>query len=96
MKYFAVSLHAGTPTQRNSITNSFASKNLAYWHWIDDFWIVELQDHYTARKLHDELEAIQVVGTATMLVFEFDRNIKYWGRAKNEAWDWLSHIGKQS
>lgn len=94
MTFLAIALNAGTPVQRNEITKFFSSKNWPYWHWIDDFWIVQVPREYTPKVLHDNLEKLPEVGEPTMLVFEFNGDIKYWGRNKNEAWDWLGHIGR--
>jgi hypothetical protein len=93
MKNIAVSLNAGTPLQRNAITNFFAHATWAYWHWIDDFWIVQAPDAYTPKALYDQLCRLENVDTATILLFEFYGNIGFWGRADNAAWEWLNHIG---
>lgn len=93
MKNIAVALNAGLPAQRNSITRFFASQNWVYWHWVDDFWIVQVPDNYSPKILHDQIETLGDVGKPTMLVFEFQGSIKYWGRGDKEAWQWLSHIG---
>ena len=68
----------------------------AYWHWIDDFWIVQVPYNYTARSLHEEIEKLPEIGEPTMLVFEFEGNISFWGRNEMDAWDWLNHIGNPS
>ena len=93
MKNIAVALNAGQPEQRNAITNFFAASGWAYWHWIDDFWIVQVPSDYTPRALHDQLERLPAVGTATILLFEIHGAIAYWGRANKDAWAWLNHIG---
>jgi len=93
VKNIAISLHAGGPAQRNAITKVFVDEKWAYWHWIDDFWIVQVPDTYTPKTLHDRLEALEPVGAATILVFEFHGRITFWGRSPNEAWAWLNHIG---
>ncbi len=94
MKFIAIALNAGTAIQRNEITKYFSNKDWPYWHWIDDFWIVQVPNEYTPQTLHDRIEELPDVGTPTMLLFEFTGDIKYWGRSKDEAWDWLKHIGK--
>ena len=93
MKNIALALHAGTPQRRNAITKLFSDEQWAYWHWIDDFWIVQVPDTYTPKSLHDRLEALDPVGAGTILVFEFRERITFWGRAAKEAWAWLKHIG---
>ncbi len=93
MKNVAVSLDNGIPAKRNAITNMFAERGWAYWHWIDDFWIVQIPDDMPPRKLHELIEAMPDVGTSTILLFEFKGPITYWGRAKDSAWDWLKHLG---
>lgn len=94
MKNIAISLNAGTPIQRNAITKLFSKKSWAYWHWIDDLWIVQVPNEYTPKLLHIRIEALPDIGNPTMLVFEFKGNINYWGRCKDEAWKWLNVIGK--
>ena len=96
MKNIAIALNSGTPAQRNEITNYLSDQNLAYWHWIDDFWIVQVSDDYTPKTLHVALEENAKIGTPTMLVFELSGNINYWGRSSDESWKWLSHIGTPS
>jgi hypothetical protein len=93
MKNIAVVLNAGQPEQRNAITNFFSGSEWAYWHWIDDFWIVQVPDNYTPQKLHNQLELLPAVGTATILLFQFSGRITFWGRANKDAWNWLKHIG---
>lgn len=93
MKNIAIALDAGSALQRNAITNYFAASEWAYWHWIDDFWIVQVPDDYTARTLHNHLEQLPAVGAATILLFEFKGRIEYWGRANKTGWDWLKNIG---
>lgn len=94
MKNIAVALHAGTPEQRNSITNYFGSLNLSYWHWNDDLWIVQVHDSYTPKILHENLEANTDIGEPTVLVFEFTGQISYWGRQTKDAWEWLERLGQ--
>lgn len=96
MKNVAIALNAGTPEQRNAITEFIAGRNLAYWHWVDDFWIVQLPNTESLRSFHDQLEVLPDVNKPTMLVFEFSGAISYWGRAPKDAWAWLSHIGGAS
>ncbi len=93
MKNIAVCLNVGSPPKRNAITSMFSDKKWAYWHWIDDFWIVQVPDEFTPRLLHTLIESLPEVGTATILLFEFKGSITYWGRAEEAAWDWLKHIG---
>ena len=93
MRNMAIALNGGTPALRNAITNLFSSRRWAQWHWIDDFWIVQTPDDYTPKLLQNEIEALPLVGNQTMLVFEFQGRINFWGRAQKAAWDWLKHIG---
>jgi hypothetical protein len=93
MKNIAIALNAGTPVQRNEITKLFAAERWAYWHWVDDFWVVQVPDGYTVKTLHERIETLPNICKPTMLVFEFNGRIKYWGRNNKEAWDWLQHIG---
>lgn len=93
MKNIAIALNAGFPEQRNAITNYFSNCNWPYWHWIDDFWIVQVPDSYTPSSLYSAIEVLPGVESATILLFEFHGNINFWGRADPAAWNWLSHIG---
>ncbi len=96
MKNIAVALNAGTPERRNAITNYFSSKNFAFWHWVDDFWIVRVDDSVTAKSLYLLLENLAEINTVSMLVFEFQGQIDFYGRADKVAWNWLEQIGKVS
>ncbi|MCW5651302.1 MAG: hypothetical protein KIS62_16255 [Ramlibacter sp.] len=96
MRSIAIALNAGNPQTRNIITNFFAAQNWAYWHWIDDFWIVQVPHEYTPSALHERIETLPEFGTPTILVFEFHGAIGYWGRSDAAAWDWLNHIGAAS
>jgi hypothetical protein len=96
MKNFTVALDSGTPASRNAITNYFAAQQWAYWHWIDDLWIVQVPDTYSPKTLYSQIEVLENIKQATILIFEFQGSINYWGRAKTEAWDWLKHIGTPS
>lgn len=93
MKNIAIALDKGTPSQRNEITKYFSSKSWAYWHWIDDFWIVQVPNEYTTHSLHIEIEKLSEIGTSTILVFELNGRTNFWGRNVEKAWEWLKHIG---
>lgn len=96
-KNIAIALNAGTPTIRNGITDYFRTNSLVFWHWIDDFWIVEVDLNVTPKSLHAELIGSgSLTPSNTILVYEFNGPIKYWGRGAKEGWDWLSRIGKSS
>ena len=93
MKRMIVSLNSGNPEQRNEITKYFENNALEFWHWIDDTWLIIVNDNITPKILHESIEARTNVGTPTMLVFEFNGDITFWGRNKPEAWQWLSKFG---
>ncbi len=93
MKNIAIALDTGEPIQRNEITQLFSSKGWAFWHWIDDFWIVQVPDGYTVRSLYEKIEELPSVGSKTVLVFEFKGRIDYYGRTKTDSWEWLKNIG---
>ncbi len=92
-KNIAVVLNAGAPEQRNAITSFFSLQKLVYWHWIDDFWIVQVEETVTPKSLYALIEALDEINTPTILVFEFKGRVKFYGRANPAAWDWLKHIG---
>lgn len=94
MKHIALALNAGTPDQRNAITNYFSSQELPFWHWVDDFWIVQVADDVTPKSLHITIEKLENFKTPIILLFEFTGDIKFWGRANKAGWEWLSKIGK--
>ena len=93
MKNFAIALDSGTVEERNEITNLFDTKKWAYWHWIDDFWIVQVPDDFTPKKLDEIIASDTILNTRTRLIFEFQGKINYWGRNTEDAWKWLSVIG---
>lgn len=96
MKNIAIALNAGFPAQRNAITNFFTNHGWPYWHWIDDFWIVQVPDFYTPSTLYAEIENLPEVESVTILLFEFHGTINFWGRADTAAWNWLNHIGSSN
>jgi hypothetical protein len=96
MKNLAVALHAGKAVQCNEITTFFADEGWAYWHWIDDFWIVQVPDSYTPHTLHTQIEQLPNSGSPVILVFEFQGRIKFWGKCDPDAWKWLNNIGNPS
>lgn len=93
MKNLAMALDAGTPENRNLITLFLSNKNWAYWHWIDDFWIVQVPDNYTPKGLYDELIESTGLGLSTILTFDLNNHVNFWGNNKQEAWRWLEAIG---
>ncbi len=93
MPLFGIAVTSSTTNEmRNELTSVFSSALPAYWHWIDDFWIVRCEAGVTAKSLHEWIEKRTDI-TATMLVIEIKDGFSYWGRSKNEAWDWLSTYG---
>jgi hypothetical protein len=94
MRNIAIALNSGTPVARNEITNFFSSKGWAYWHWVDDFWIVQVPDEYTPKVLYQKLVDLPRYSRQTILLFEFKGRINYWGTAPKDAWEWLEVIGK--
>ena len=97
IKNMAVALNGGTPEKRNAITNSFQGKGFAFWHWIDDFWIVQPDVSLTPKALALELRALPEIGGFThMLVFDLPDHLTYWGWANQEAWDWLTKAGSKA
>ncbi|MCG7964825.1 MAG: hypothetical protein N0E54_19145 [Candidatus Thiodiazotropha taylori] len=94
MKNFVIALEEGSPKVRDEITNYFSKENWAYWHWIDDFWIVQVSDEYSSKQLHEELEANTEIVKPTLLILSLDGNNQYWGRNEDDAWSWLNHIGR--
>lgn len=95
MKNFAVALNNGTPAERNAITKHLADSGYGYWHWVDDFWIVRT-DVETAKSLYLTLLEEANLGKETVLVFEFETPINFWGFAPKKAWDWMKKIGTPS
>ena len=93
MKNLVIGLNAGSPAQRNELTKLFSEKKWVYWHWIDDLWIVQVPNEYTPKTLHRKIEELPNIAEPTMLIFEFQGSITFWGRSKDDAWKWLNHIG---
>lgn len=96
MKNIAIALDAGMPLERNEITKFITSKGWAYWHWVDDFWIVQVPNDYSPKLLHEMICTLPGIGMPTILLFEFNGAINYWGNTHKDAWEWLSNIGKVS
>ncbi len=94
MKNLAIGLNSGTVEERNDITNLFSANDWAYWHWIDDMWIVQVPDEYTPKKLYNLIRSDTILGEKRILIFEFKGKINYWGWNAKKAWEWLSVLGK--
>ena len=92
----AIALHAGSPEIRNAITNLIVSCKWAYWHWIDDFWIVQAPDSVTPKTLNEAISSLPRANGTTILVFEIKPDFTFWGNAHPDAWIWMSHIGRPS
>jgi len=93
MKTFAVTINSGTPLQRNAITTFFSGKEYPVWHWIDDFWIVQTDAEQTPSSIYESISRLPPISAKTMLVFEIEQPIRYWGMNQKQAWDWLSKVG---
>ena len=97
MKHIAIALHAGTPPLRNSLTEHLVAKKISFWHWIDDFWILEVESETTPKQFYKSLvEADALDPKSTVLLFELEGRLSYWGKADKAAWEWLSSIGYRS
>ena len=98
MKNMIIALHAGYPVQRNEITGYLLKMQWAYWHWIDDFWIVQLPLTYTPRILFDELaSSLNHATRSSILIFDFVGPVTLWGNNSPDSWDWLrNNLGSLS
>lgn len=94
MKLYAIALDSGTPEKRNVITSLIVANNWEYWHWFDDFWIVDPKNQFLSPKLiYQTLASNAELATANILVFDFDRGVKFWGLSNKDAWKWMGSIG---
>lgn len=91
IKNLGVSLHGGNPDKRNLITNHFRDKGYVLWHWIDDFWIIQIPLSKTPKGVWDDL-TLAGLGTEIILIFELPGHITYYGYADPKAWEWLKPI----
>ena len=77
--------------ESNAITQLFQDSPYGFWHWIENFWIVQGDNkHETAEQLWDEISRrVPAFEPKTTLVMRIDNPVSYWGRADKKAWDWL-------
>jgi hypothetical protein len=97
-KKLVVSLAGYDAAVDNAVTTYLMAKPWGIWHYINNTWLIAgVPDSVTPRSLHDELEAVPGVGPVRLVIYEVQGEMPYWGRATNEAWEWMSkYWGKPS
>jgi hypothetical protein len=96
MKYFVM---AGTVPlllypQRDAVTNYFKTNNYGYWHWLNDFWI--LQSPYDGDTAESLLGRVKQIAPAMNVVILTVEPAAGWACYGNPQWgDWLAQFWKQ-
>jgi hypothetical protein len=91
-KKFVIAIDSGNQVIRNQITTYLKTKNWGFWHWFDDIWLLSaVEEFQTPKSIYELLVAHASIGNQTIIVFDVDSDSRsYWGRAKQDAWEWLS------
>lgn len=91
-----VILDAGTPPQRDAITEFLKDKEWETWHWIDDAWILtDVPDEVSPRQIWIALIEIPILKPIKGIVLKIDADPTYWGGNSQDAWVWLAqHFGR--
>ncbi|HVT29151.1 MAG TPA: hypothetical protein VHE81_14140 [Lacipirellulaceae bacterium] len=90
MAKFIISCDSIQKPLADAVTRAIASAQYDYWHWIDDFWIVQTDKVHTAKFLWEFVtKSVPALSVTTMLVARIDSPQSYWGLAPNDAWTWL-------
>jgi hypothetical protein len=90
MKYFVVALSPINEVQSKLITAQFTGK--AWWHWIDNFWlVVDSSDTASCASIRDELH--KIVPTARKIVLAVDPIKDGWAgagpRTPQDMFEWV-------
>ena len=74
------------------LTTHFKGTGWGFWHWLDDFWVLDgVPDIYTAKKLYEELDGLsKLFGAQTCVVMRTDPPLSFWGAATKDCWPWMS------
>ena len=84
-KRFIVALNLSEKEQDFKFIEFLNKKKLAWWHWIDSFWlVVDYSGELNAEKLHDKIMKIYL---RENLVIEL--------RGKDHTWYGFGHNGKE-
>lgn len=87
-KKFVIVLNSGTPAEQNLLTQRLVSLQWAYFHYLEDVWLLAgVPDAQTAKTIY--ADAALILGEKTILVFEVQGECEHFGRANPKAWPWL-------
>ena len=77
----------GTSEQQNQITQYFRNKEVGWWHWLSDVWlVVDSKNQLKASKLRDELN--DLVPGVRKIVLEVEGGT--WSAyCHSDSFDWL-------
>ena len=69
MKHYIVAVDSGPADESNSVSEMLTDRGCAWWHWIDNFWIViDQKGVFTATSLRDAI--LEITHSRNLLVFE--------------------------
>lgn len=91
-KRFVVGIDTITEEQEKAFLEYLKTNSLAFWHWIDNFWlIVDRSEKFTAKKLRGEIK--KLIPSERLLVIEVKGRGRWSGfgpkTEKRNMFNWL-------
>lgn len=96
-KRFIICFDGLTPAQSKLVTSDLKDKQLAWWHWIDDVWlVVDKKGEFSASEIRDSLK---VIARQRMIVIELGTSRDTWAGVRTndsegKMFDWLKRVWK--
>lgn len=92
MSKFLIALDNSTKEQNEKFVDFINEKGYGWWHWIDNFWIIDTSSKLTAVELRNELG--ELYPNINKLVIELKNNNFTWAgygpsNENNNMFDWL-------
>lgn len=92
-KRFIVALSSSTSERDEAFTGYIKAKNLGWWHWINNFWLLaDSSGQLTAEKLRDDLD--DLYPKVRKMIFELSSEGDTWAgfgpkTKDNNMFDWV-------
>jgi hypothetical protein len=89
---FLLIMQGASAPLMNTITHRLKASNLAYWHHMENTWLIAgVAEGVTAKNIADWLEQTPGFGETTYLILEIGSDARgWWGRNTQLAWDWMN------
>ena len=85
-----IALDAGTPTQRDVVTDYIRDKGWKVWHWVADLWLLaDVPPEASPGTLWADLTASPSLRSAKGLVMRVDPELTHWGGNDPASWVWM-------